>query len=355
MNRRFSLAASIIATITIMAPAMVSALSPSQAGVFNNGILYFNTDIAQSATACGQSSSQDGGAAGGNSSLVWPFSTKDSSQYRRIDQGWDLQSNPGAAVYAISPGTIHKYLANPGGFGNDYPTEQLDNSIGGPTNWVYYGHVHVLPKVVNKHVNAGDQIAVANTTDPQDGSAAPPGWLEIGFARPGTDAPLDVPTNYEAWTQAGQEMHDILKNANPISGTNPTDNSCDSLNPPDPGTVSGDIALGKQMAAARGWTGQQWSCLYTLWKHESGWSSTAKNPGSGAYGIPQALGHGDSTTSYPGGHWPYPDDVKSANPPPQGSSDAGTQIQWGLGYIHGAYQTPCNAWSLWLSRDPHWY
>lgn len=32
-----------------------------------------------------------------------------------------------------------------------------------------------------------------------------------------------------------------------------------------------------------------------------------------------------------------------------------TQIRWGLGYIKNVYGTPCNAWSLWQSRYPHWY
>ena len=164
-------------------------------------------------------------AAGGGSStvgLVWPFATKSESQYNRVDQGWDLQSTPGAAVYAIAPGTIHVFAPNPGGFGNDYPTEELDASIGGPTSWVYYGHVHVLPSVVSKHVNAGDQIALTNTVDGQNGSAAPPGWLEIGFAQPGTDAPVDSTPIEGPATQAGQTMKNLLLGAQPRSGGSST-------------------------------------------------------------------------------------------------------------------------------------
>lgn len=161
---------------------------------------------------------------GNNASLVWPFSTKDTSQYRRVDQGWDIQANAGAQIYAIASGTIEQKNPDVGcGFGNDYPVEVLDNSIGGPSNWIYYGHVHVVPGVVGKHVNAGQLIATANTSDgssncgaTQNGSAAPEGWLEIGFAQPNTDAPVDK-GGEDAATPSGQKMHDILINA-PVAG-----------------------------------------------------------------------------------------------------------------------------------------
>lgn len=97
-----------------------------------------------------------------------------------------------------------------------------------------------------------------------------------------------------------------------------------------PSSVPGNVALGQQLAAADGWTGQQWSCLDALWQRESGWSNTAENP-SDAYGIAQALGHGP-TNQYPAG---------PANPP---TSSARAQIRWGLGYIAATYGTPCGAW-----------
>lgn len=158
-----------------------------------------------------------GGAGGGGSGVVWPFATKDHTQFNRIDQGWDIQDKAGAGVYAIAPGTIDTYQPDPGGFGNDYPVEHLDNSIGGPSDWVYYGHVHIIPGLKGKHVDAGQLIAHANTTDGENGSAAPPGWLEIGFAQPNTDAPVQIGGETVA-TQAGQKMHDILINAQPSAG-----------------------------------------------------------------------------------------------------------------------------------------
>lgn len=107
-------------------------------------------------------------------------------------------------------------------------------------------------------------------------------------------------------------------------------------------SAAGDtVALGRQLAAAHGWGhGRQWRCLDALWTRESGWSATAQNPRSGAYGIAQALGHGP-TNQYPAG---------PANPP---VSDPATQIRWGLGYIASVYATPCGAWAHELADS--WY
>lgn len=96
-------------------------------------------------------------------------------------------------------------------------------------------------------------------------------------------------------------------------------------------STGANVVLGQKMAAARGWTGSQWSCLDWLWTRESGWSNIADNTQSGAYGIAQALGHGP-TNQYPAG---------PANPP---QSDPAAQIGWGLGYIAASYGSPCVAW-----------
>ena len=82
------------------------------------------------------------------------------------------------------------------------------------------------------------------------------------------------------------------------------------------------------MLASFGWSSSQFSCLDQLWSHESGWSVSAANPSSGAYGIPQAL---------PGS--------KMASAGPDWQTDAATQIRWGLGYIKGSYGSPCGAWA----------
>jgi hypothetical protein len=126
------------------------------------------------------------------------------------------------------------------------------------------------------------------------------------------------------------------------------------------GSYEDNVAAGQRMAAARGWTGDEWQCLFELWTGESGWLHLAINDAEGnndlnrnrllddgetisetehdAYGIPQSL---------PGGKMASIADDWRHNPV--------TQIEWGLGYIAGRYNTPCNAYSQWLSRSPHWY
>jgi hypothetical protein len=104
-------------------------------------------------------------------------------------------------------------------------------------------------------------------------------------------------------------------------------------------TASTPSGSPQQIAAAMlvqfGWGGQ-FSCLDSLWMHESGWNTYAQNPSSGAYGIPQALP--GSKMASAGSDW--------ANNP-------ATQIRWGLQYIQSTYGSPCGAWSHEVSTG--WY
>ncbi|HTY98460.1 MAG TPA: hypothetical protein VMB75_01405, partial [Rhodocyclaceae bacterium] len=84
------------------------------------------------------------------------------------------------------------------------------------------------------------------------------------------------------------------------------------------GSAAANVNLGRKMAAAYGWTGAEFEALYRLWSRESGWRTTATNPTSGAYGIPQALPASKMASA--GRDW-------RTNP--------ATQIAWGLGYIRG--------------------
>jgi hypothetical protein len=87
---------------------------------------------------------------------------------------------------------------------------------------------------------------------------------------------------------------------------------------------------------ARSIFGSQFSCINSLIQKESGWSVTATNPSSGAYGLGQAL-------------------------PPQKMASAGadwrtsarTQLTWVKGYVDGRYGGACSAWSFW--QNNHWY
>jgi resuscitation-promoting factor RpfB len=96
-------------------------------------------------------------------------------------------------------------------------------------------------------------------------------------------------------------------------------------------------ALANSMAVSGyGWTGSETTCLDELWTRESGFSTTATNPTSGAYGIPQSLPADKMATA--GADW-------QTNPV--------TQVKWGLGYIHDRYGTPCGAWSH--ETADNWY
>lgn len=94
--------------------------------------------------------------------------------------------------------------------------------------------------------------------------------------------------------------------------------------------------LGEQMAAARGWTGPQWVALNDVAMRESGWSMTAKNPSSGAYGIAQFIS-GPSEYAQYGGN----------------AGSPGGQIAAMLNYIAARYGTPTAAWAHEMSAG--WY
>jgi len=85
--------------------------------------------------------------------------------------------------------------------------------------------------------------------------------------------------------------------------------------------------IAQEMLSSFGWSSSQFSCLEPLWEEESGWSVTAYNAGSGAFGIPQALP--GSKMASAGADW---------------QTSAATQIKWGLGYIKDVYGSPCGAW-----------
>lgn len=85
-----------------------------------------------------------------------------------------------------------------------------------------------------------------------------------------------------------------------------------------------------------GFSASQFDCLDSLWQKESGWDPNARNPSSGAHGIPQAL-PGSKMASV-GADW---------------YTNARTQITWGLGYIQDRYGSPCAAWSH--SQAVNWY
>ena len=72
---------------------------------------------------------------------------------------------------------------------------------------------------------------------------------------------------------------------------------------------------------------KQYQCIEMLWTKESNWNPAARN--GSHYGIPQMK------------------NVKLR------SMDGYTQIDWGLRYIKGRYQTPCKAWAFFKANGWH--
>ncbi|AYV29637.1 hypothetical protein EES41_23255 [Streptomyces sp. ADI95-16] len=103
----------------------------------------------------------------------------------------------------------------------------------------------------------------------------------------------------------------------------------------DGGTPEQNKAVARQLLGQMGW-GSQFGALDAIWTNESEWNQFAKNPSSGAYGIPQSLPANKMASA--GSDW-------LTNPV--------TQERWGLGYIRERYGSPEKAWDFW--KRNHWY
>ena len=99
---------------------------------------------------------------------------------------------------------------------------------------------------------------------------------------------------------------------------------------------TGNRATGCALLLDAGYALSEMPCLDKMWTKESNWRTTAENPSSHSYGIPQAL---PATKMAP-----YGSDYRT-NPVPQ--------IKWGLNYIKTRYGSPCEAWTFWQAHN--WY
>ena len=88
----------------------------------------------------------------------------------------------------------------------------------------------------------------------------------------------------------------------------------------------------KSRLSAWGWDENQFDSLNKLWNAESNWNYKAKNPKSGAAGIPQLIG-GSNVEN-------FDDDYK-------------VQIEHGFYHIKKKYKTPDDAWKFFQKK--HWY
>jgi hypothetical protein len=105
-----------------------------------------------------------------------------------------------------------------------------------------------------------------------------------------------------------------------------------------------------------GWGASEFAPLVKLWGGESGWNPRARNPGSGALGVAQALGHGGpGTAGSLGNDYGAQYGLTQAEAQAANSGNAMQQIRWGLGYIKAVYGSPSSAYAAWQGRTPHWY
>jgi len=104
---------------------------------------------------------------------------------KRIDQGQDLQTNPGGPILAPGAGRVIAVPSNPGGFGTSYPVVHFDS---GPLagHDVYIGHTRsALPS--GARFGAGQVLSrTQHGSGPFAGNANTPGWAEIGLWPPGS-------------------------------------------------------------------------------------------------------------------------------------------------------------------------
>jgi len=148
--------------------------------------------------------------------------------------------------------------------------------------------------------------------------------------------------------------------ANPINATavsTALDNASSYPSNADIGPVAGGgsaQAILQQTAAAYGWTGAQWQALQNVELAEAGFNPQATNPTTGAYGLAQALGHGQgaatqgTVTNQYGGYGVSDAVAQAAN-----SGDAAAQAAWMCAYIQATYGNPVNAWAH--EQANHWY
>jgi len=112
---------------------------------------------------------------------------------------------------------------------------------------------------------------------------------------------------------------------------------------PGGGAPSANAALAKKLYPP--WaTGSNWNMWNAIAMAESGWSNVATNPGSGAYGIPQALPY----TKMPKAAWP---------PAAGGSANPTAQIMWMVQYILGGGHTWGSGLAAAYNNEmtQHWY
>jgi hypothetical protein len=322
-----------------------------------------------------------GGFAGGTHAIpsldagtrrVWPTNTRALSGNYAGHSGVDIRAGYGAPIYAAAPGTI-SYT----GWGHGYGQAIFERFAGSLLSAVY-GHTSKLLTRPGARVSAGDLIGLVGATGHATGphlhfeinSPGPFGnpadranslaWLHGANVRGGGGTVGGGPSGGGLVDWIGRlrdrfagplgKLHELgsspwakLVSAVPRSLATHMLDAAKNLVGDVGSTIGGAIGAGNNRArglALLSLAGfnplTQWGPLNKLWTRESGWRTTAMNPSSGAYGIPQSL---------PGS--------KMASAGPDWRTNPATQIKWGLGYIRDRYGSPAAAWAH--SQQTGWY
>jgi hypothetical protein len=149
---------------------------------------------------------------------------------------------------------------------------------------------------------------------------------------------------------SGKSPATAATGTNTVNGVSSSGNgSGGSTNPAVPAASAASIAAYKTyalvMLTSHGWPGQ-FAQFNNVVMAESGWNNNASNSGSGAYGIAQALGHGDANTTGShgnnyGGYGTSDTVSRAAN-----NGNGYAQIIWMCNYIAERYVTPADAWAF---------
>jgi hypothetical protein len=181
---------------------------------------------------------------------------------------------------------------------------------------------------------AASAFVLVSVVDPYSGATASP-YFQMAGDRFGGQATQGIQVDGAYTNTVARDGFTVTEKAKPQPGSVSAASSfsAPAAAIPNPGSAQ---AYAHGAVMKRGWGEDQFNCLVSLWNKESGWRVNASNSSSGAYGIPQAL---------PGS--------KMGSAGPDWATNAGTQIEWGLGYVTDRYGTPCGAWGH--SEAMGWY
>ena len=217
--------------------------------------------------------------------------------------------------YRAQPGTVAEALASAG-----VALGQQD-TVSSPLSAPLEENMNLVVTRVSEVVTTVEEVLPGSTQVVED-PTQPIGYSAI--KTPGVDGHQTV--TYRIHYANGVETSRVVLQTTDVVAPTPTIKVVGTkVTSPSEATT-----LGQQMAAGRGWSGSEWTSLYQLWEHESGWNPNARNGSSGACGIPQANPCSKIT-----------------------ASDVAGQITWGLNYIAGRYGDPNTAWAYWQAHGSY--